>query len=146
MKYIQSIQNLLLCRIDVIVRKTDKSLRLCINYRLLNKKTIRDAYRLRLQFVFERLRKHGLKLKPSKCHFFKRQVKFLGHVISENGVMTDPEKTCTIEEWKVPKSEKGLRSFLGLCSYYRNYVQGFSKIAAPLHALLTKTEKNERKI
>ncbi len=46
----------------------------------------------RLQFVFERLRKHGLKLKPSKCHLFKRQVKFLGHVISESGVMTDPEK------------------------------------------------------
>ena len=101
----------------------------------------------RLTFVFEQLRKHGLKLKPSKCHFFKREVKYLGHVvISEEGVRTNPEKTQTINDWKVPSTEKELRSYLGISSYYRKFVQGFSKIAAPLHALLIKHEGKKKKI
>ena len=100
----------------------------------------------RLAFVFERLRKHGLKLKPSECHFFKRERKYLGHVISEEGVRTNPEKTQAINDWKVPCTEKELRSYLGICVHYRKTVQGFSKIAAPLHALINKHEgKKENK-
>lgn len=81
--------------------------------------------------MFQRLRQHGLKLKLSKCHFFKKEVRYLGHVISQDGIKTDQDKTKAIQNWKVPTNEKELRSYLGFCSYYRKFVPGLSKIAAP---------------
>ena len=93
----------------------------------------------RLQTVLDRIKAAGLKLNPKKCHFFKKSVAYLGHVVSENGVSTDPEKVRTVQEWPTPRTVTHVRSFLGLCSYYRRYISGFSKIAKPLHLL---TEKN----
>ena len=97
-----------------------------------------DEHLERLEVVFQRLRQHGLKLKPKKCHFFRRECNYLGHVVSANGIATDPAKTGAIKHWKQPTSEKELRAFLGLAGYYRKFVRNFSRIAAPLHALLTK--------
>ncbi len=99
----------------------------------------------RLEYVFCRLKEHGLKMKPTKCHFFQREVKFLGHVVSENGIFTDPDKTKTVKEWPRPQTERQLRQFLGLAGYYRRFVKGFSQIAAPLHSLLTKQDRTKRK-
>jgi hypothetical protein len=62
----------------------------------------------------------------------KKEVRYLGHVISQDGIKTDPDKTKAIKNWKVPTNEKELRLYLGLCSYYRKFVPEFSKIAAPL--------------
>ncbi len=94
---------------------------------------------IRLQEVLTRIKDAGLKLNPNKCHFFKKSVSYLGHVVSEEGVATDPEKIRAVKEWPTPKNVSELRSFLGLCSYYRKYIQSFSQIAKPLHVL---TEKN----
>ena len=58
----------------------------------------------RLQLVFERLRKAGLKLSPSKCHLFQQKVEFLGHVVSGDGVSEDPKKTEAIDKWPTPRS------------------------------------------
>ena len=98
-----------------------------------------------LETVLTRLEEQGLKLKPSKCHLFKQKINYLGHVVSEDGVSCDPEKTDAIDNWPTPDSETKLRSFLGLASYYRRMVPGFSKIASPLHALLRKQTKKHGK-
>jgi hypothetical protein len=95
----------------------------------------------RLGEVFSRLLNSGLKLKPSKTHLFQKTAKFLGHIVSEEGIGTDPEKIIAVQKWPVPKSVKEVRSFLGLCGYYRRFVKDFGKIAKSLHNLTGKYQR-----
>ena len=88
----------------------------------------------RLREVFTRLREAGLKLKPQKCRLLHENVPFLGHVISKEGVSTDP---AAVSKWPVPITKSELRSFLGLASCYQRFIQIFASVAAPLHQLLT---------
>jgi hypothetical protein len=67
----------------------------------------------------------------------------LGHVISETGIATDPEKTKIVESWPVPTNVKELRSFMGFCGYYRKFIQNFSRLAKCLHKLTEKGRKFE---
>ena len=92
----------------------------------------------RLATVFDRLRSAKLKLKPSKCCLLQRKVSFLGHVVSGKGIEMQNDKLSAVRDWPVPKNVHEVRAFLGLCSYYRRFVAGFSGIAAPLHALTQK--------
>lgn len=85
--------------------------------------------------MFKRLSQHGLKLKPEKCKLFQRKVTYLGHVIREKGVATDPVKTAAVRDWPVPQTVKQVKSFLGFAVYYTCFIPGFSKIAKPLNAL-----------
>ena len=87
----------------------------------------------RLETVFSRLNQHGLKLKGSKCEFFKRSVKYLGHVVSQNSVETDPEKIEALASWSEPHNIKTLRSFLGFTGYYRRFIRDYAKIVKPLN-------------
>ncbi len=92
----------------------------------------------RLREVFERLRQANLKLKPKKCVLFQKSVLYLGHIVTKDGIATDPEKIRVIQEWTTPTSLKDVRAFLGLASYYRRYVKGFCDIARPLYNLTRK--------
>jgi len=92
----------------------------------------------RLELIFERLKRANLKLKPSKCRFLQREVDFLGYRVSGSGVETDDKKIEAVVTWPTPTKLRDVRGFLGLCSYYRRFVNGFSEIAAPLHALQKK--------
>jgi len=85
--------------------------------------------------VFQRLRMANLKLKPSKCRLFQERVTFLGHVVSSRGIEPDPDKISCIATWPEPKNLTELRSFLGLASYYKNFVEGFGETAKPLYGL-----------
>ena len=91
-----------------------------------------------LRQVFARLREANLKLKLKKCLFLQDEVSYLGHVVTREGIRPDPSKTERIKEYPVPKDVSQLRQFLGLAAYYRRFIRGFSKIAAPLNALLKK--------
>ncbi|MCG8047712.1 MAG: reverse transcriptase, partial [Candidatus Thiodiazotropha endolucinida] len=95
----------------------------------------------RLGRIFERLRAANLKLKPSKCLFFQKETKFLGHIVSSKGVATDPEKVSSILDWPPCRTAKQCRSFLGLASYYRQFCPGFAEVARPLHKLCEKGAK-----
>ncbi|KAI3361878.1 hypothetical protein L3Q82_002197 [Scortum barcoo] len=87
----------------------------------------------RLGVVLDRLQDEGLKAKLSKCSFFQKEVSYLGHVISGEGVSTDPSKIEVVANWPIPTTVSELQSFLGFASYYRRFVEGFAKLAAPLH-------------
>ncbi len=102
-----------------------------------------ESHCQRLEIVFNRLRQHGLKLKPSKCFLLKPEVKFLGHLISSQGIKVDGEKTQALESWPAPKNVKELRQVLGFMSYYRRFVPGFAQLARPLHALVGKGGKGK---
>ena len=94
---------------------------------------------LRLENVLIALRKAGLKLKPSKCHFAQKEVKFLGHIISHAGVSPDPAKIEAVSTYPVPQNVQQLRRFMGLSNYYRRFIANYSKIAGPLNKLLSKS-------
>jgi hypothetical protein len=76
--------------------------------------------------------------KLSKCEFYISLVLFLGHIINRYGLVVDPKKVAAILDWKAPKDVRGIKSFIGMTGYYRCFIEGFSKIARPMTALLAK--------
>lgn len=98
-----------------------------------------------LKEVFNRLRHAGLILNPDKCHFCKKQLKYLGHVINEKGIHTDPDKIRAIQEFPTPKNVRQIRSFLGLSSWYRRFVPNYAQKSSSLTKLLRKHQRWEWK-
>lgn len=91
-----------------------------------------------LREVFQHLRKFNLKLNPSKCHFFKTEVTYLGHNISEKGIQPDKSKYSVISNYPVPKNADDVRRFVAFCNYYRRFIRNFAEITNPLNKLLRK--------
>ena len=88
--------------------------------------------------VLRRLCEHGIKLKARKCNMFKKEVKYLGRIVSADGYRADPSNVKAVLALKEtdPKTVGDVRKLLGLLGYYRNYIPDFSRIAQPLLELL----------
>ena len=97
----------------------------------------------RLRLVLSHLRAPNLKLNPKKCELFRCKVMSLGHVVCAEGVSTDPDKIEAVKTWRVPRNAKEVRRFVGLCTYYRQFVRSFSDVARPLHELTEKDQSFE---
>ena len=102
-----------------------------------------EEHEKHLRIVLERLREHQLYAKFSKCEFWLKQVDFLGHVISAEGVAVDPAKVESVLSWKQPKNVSEIRSFLGLAGYYRRFIEYFSRISKPMIQLIKTESKFE---
>ena len=96
-----------------------------------------------LKIVLQTLREKKLYAKLSKCDFWLKEVSFLGHIVSAEGIRVDPAKIEVVVNWKPPRSVTEVRSFLGLAGYYRRFLRDFSIIASPLTKLLRKGVKFE---
>ena len=91
-----------------------------------------------IEIIFQKLKIAGLKLKESKCDFFKSEIHYLGHLISDKGIQPLPEKLDTIRNMPRPRTPKEIKQFLGLTGYYRKFVPHFSEISRPLAKLTAK--------
>ena len=104
-----------------------------------------DEHFDQMEKVFNAHRDAGLKLSPRKCQFFQEEIEFLGHVVSKNGIKTNPKNIEVINKWNIDTLED-VHTFVGKCIYYSNYVQDFATKIHPLQALLTKENlKNKKK-
>lgn len=100
---------------------------------------------IRLRTVFERIREAGMKLSPNKCSFLQQEVSYLGYKITKNGTMTDNAKIDKITNWPTPKTIEDLRSWLGLCGYYRKFIKQYAKVVIPLEEKCKNIWTNKRK-
>lgn len=104
-----------------------------------------DDHLAHVRKVLQLLRGYGIKLKPAKCELFKQEVRYLGRIVSVEGSKIDPADTIAVRTLKdkKPKTVGELRAIMGLLSYYRQYIQDFSRIAVPLYNLLKDSTVNQ---
>ena len=84
------------------------------------------------QESFQKSKTAALKLKPSKCEFFKKSITYLGHGVSEDGVEINYKKTTAIRDWPIPITMTDVRSFLGFTNYYRRVIKDYDQVTQPL--------------
>ncbi|THC87443.1 hypothetical protein EYZ11_013110 [Aspergillus tanneri] len=92
-------------------------------------------YEMHVKLVLQRLREAGLQTALHKCEFHVKKTKFLGFIISTEGIQVDPAKIAVLKGWKEPTTKKGIQSFLGFCNFYRQFIKDYGKKARPLHYL-----------
>ena len=98
----------------------------------------------RMRVVFDCLREHGLKLKPSKCEVFKSEINYLAHHVSQKGVLPSKKNLELIAQCPPPDMYTKVESFMGLVGHYRCFIKGFAKIAAPLYDLTSGDNKDKK--
>jgi hypothetical protein len=125
---------------SVFMPELDKFVVVFIDHILVYSKS-KEEHAGHLHVVLQRLREHHLYAKLSKCDFWLKGIKFLGHTISQAGIAVDPDKVQEVMNWKPPMTVRQIRSFLGLAGYYRRFIPDFSRIAKSMTELLKKGAK-----
>jgi Reverse transcriptase (RNA-dependent DNA polymerase)/RNase H-like domain found in reverse transcriptase/Aspartyl protease len=116
----------------------DKSVLVYMDDILVFSKT-EEEHKVHLRQVLERLRECNFKLRLKKCSFSHTQLKYVGHIVSEEGITADPAKTSTVEDWPTPSSVSEVRQFTGFANYFRKYIKAYSAMASPLTNLTRKS-------
>lgn len=93
-----------------------------------------------LMVVLQRLRQVNLRLNPQKCNFLKKELVYLGHVVTGNGILPDPNKTKVMENYPIPKNLDEVKRFVAFANYYRKFIKNFAKLAFPLNRLCKKNQ------
>ena len=124
---------------DVLFDYLDKFCTAYLDDILIYSKNLKE-HREHVRAVLIKLREAGLQADVDKCEFHVTETKYLGLIISVDGIRMDPAKVKAIQEWEIPTCLREVRSFIGFCNFYRRFIRGFSKIAKPLDAL-TKKER-----
>lgn len=104
---------------------------------LVSSVSFEDHFR-RLRLLFNKIRRSGMTLRLTKCEFLMQRIKFLGHIITPEGMTKDPEKLTTIQEYPQPRNRKELQSFIGFCNFYRKFSEHHAANISPLIELLKK--------
>jgi hypothetical protein len=99
-----------------------------------------EEHNTKLRDVFSKLSEFNIKIEPDKCEFLKDELSYLGHVVTADGVKPDGNKVTAVVNFPVPRSQKDVKSFLGLAGYYRRFINHFSPMARPLTDLLKKDQ------
>ncbi|MCO5599472.1 hypothetical protein L7F22_053576 [Adiantum nelumboides] len=107
---------------------------------LIYSKTI-EEHKEHLKIIFQVLTDNKLYVNQKKSEFFLQEIQYLGHIISKNGIRMDLAKLEVIKDWPNPRNLHEVRSFIGMCAYYRRFIEKFSLIASPLHDLTKKNVK-----
>ena len=105
----------------------------------------KEEHLKRLEAVFQKLCAAGLKLKPSKCFFFREEIEYLRHVVSGKGISTNPKKIEAVSKWPTHKTVYDVRSFLGFVGYYRRFIKNFSRITKPIREVTTGLENQSKR-
>ena len=100
--------------------------------------TVED-HLVRIREVLECLREAGFKMRAAKCDFMRTETKYLGRIVSAEGIKPDPDAIAKVNSWIAPRSKEELQSFLGFANYYREFVPFFAEKSEPMNALLRKT-------
>ena len=105
---------------------------------------IEEEHLERMCVVFDRLREHGLKLKPSKCDMFKMEINYLAHHVRKKGVLPSKKNLEAIAECPPPDTYTKVKSFVGLVDHYRHFIKGFANTATPLYDLTSGENKDKK--
>ncbi len=92
-----------------------------------------------VRWVLDQLRKHSLYANLKKCRFHQDEVRFLGYILSHQGILMEEERIKVVRDWLEPQSVRDIQVFLGFANFYQRFIQGFSRLAAPLTSLLKTT-------
>ena len=95
-----------------------------------------DSHLTHVQDVLERLRNAGLTANPKKCHFASNNIRILGHEVTDGLIYPTDEKVEVIKSWPIPQTKKQLKSFVGITSYFRDFIPHYATVAYPLTELL----------
>ena len=117
-----------------IVNREGSMVMAYINEIVIATETVED-HKVRLREVFECLREAGFKMRVAKCDFMKSEIKYLGRVVSAEGIKPDPKAVAKLRDWDIPRNKTEMQSFLGFANYYREFIPRHVKLVAPLHAI-----------